>query len=85
MVPTGTSQATALGAGILAAASVGLYPDVFAAAQAMTSIKPHPFQPDSERQISYDQLYRHIYRNLFPALHSYLDTLADLTGINGEE
>jgi len=76
-----TSEATALGAGILAAAGVGLYPDVLAAARAMTNINPHPFQPDSERRAFYERLYQNVYRSLFPALQSYLDTLDALTSL----
>jgi xylulokinase len=79
-----TSEATALGAGILAAAGVGLHPDVLAAAQAMTNLHPHPFQPDPERRAFYEHLYQDVYRNLFPALQSYLDRLDDLTGLTGE-
>jgi sugar (pentulose or hexulose) kinase len=75
-----TSEATALGAGILAAAGVGLYPNVLAAAQAMASINMHPFQPDSERGAFYERLYQDVYRNLFPALQHYLGILDTLTG-----
>jgi xylulokinase len=79
------SEAAALGAGILAAAGVGLYPDVLAAAHAMTRINPHSFQPDSERGAFYERLYQDVYLNLFPALQNYLDTLDALTGLTGEE
>lgn len=75
-----TSEATALGAAILAAAGVGLHPDVLAAAQVMASIDSHPFEPDSDRQTFYERLYQDVYRHLFPTLRKHLDTLADLTG-----
>jgi hypothetical protein len=51
----------------------------------MTSINPQPFQPDCGRREFYEQLYQKVYRNLFPALQSSLDMLADLTGLSSGE
>ena len=76
----GVSEATALGAAILAAAGVGLYPDVLSAALTMARVDPHPFQPEPERRAFYERLYQDVYRHLFPALQNHLDALADLTG-----
>jgi xylulokinase len=75
----GTTEATALGATILAAAAVGLCPDVATAAQTMSRINQEPFQPDPERQFFYERIYQEVYRNLFPALRGCLDKLDDLT------
>ncbi len=72
-------EASALGAGILAAAGLGWYPDVLSAAQAMTRIQPDPHHPDPARQVFYSRLYEEVYRHLFPALQAYLSHLADLT------
>jgi xylulokinase len=76
----GTSEATALGAGILAAAGAGLYPDVLTAARAMANVSCQTFPTDSMRRTFYEQIYQQVYRHLFPALQHYLDTLADLIG-----
>ncbi len=74
-----TSEATALGAGILAATAAGCYADVRQAAQAMTHILPQPFEPDSSRHDFYNRLFEEVYRPLFPALQLYLDRLAFLS------
>jgi len=73
-----TSEAAALGAGILAAAAAGLYPDVRQAAQAMTHAEPYPFEPEHDRSSFYQQLYEEVYRQLFPSLRPYLDRLTAL-------
>jgi len=72
-------EASALGAGILAAAGCGLYPSVLAAAQAMTRILPEPTLPDAERGAFYQRLYDEVYRHLYPALQPALHRLAELT------
>jgi sugar (pentulose or hexulose) kinase len=72
-------EATALGAGILAAAAAGLYSDVREAASAMTRTEATPFEPDLERHAFYSRLYDEVYRHLFPALRPYLDRLTELT------
>ena len=77
---TATTEAAALGAGILAAAATGLYPDVHQAARGMTRILPHPFKPDPSRHIFYSRLFEEVYRPLFPALQPYLDRLTSLAG-----
>lgn len=75
-----TTEAAALGAGILAAAGAGLFPDVAAAAAAMTGLEEGGETPDPGRQRIYTQLYEEVYRSLFPALRPYLDRLTELTG-----
>jgi xylulokinase len=78
-------EATALGAGILAAAGVGFYPDVGQAAQVMTRRQstvdglPERFEPDEKRQAIYDRLYGEVYQHIFPALQPLLNRLAELT------
>jgi len=72
------TEATSLGAGILAAAATGLHPDIASAAQAMTSIASQPVLPEQKRQAFYNQLYEDVYRHLFLALRTYLSRLADL-------
>jgi sugar (pentulose or hexulose) kinase len=77
---TATTEAAALGAGILAAAASGLYPDARQAAAGMTRLLPNPFEPDPSHNAFYSHLYEDVYRPLFPALQPCLDRLALLSG-----
>jgi len=72
------SEASALGAGILAASAAGLHPSIAAAARAMTRRAPGCDRPDPGRSQRYQQLYQDVYRGLYPALQPYLDRLANL-------
>ena len=71
-------EAASLGAGMLAAAAVGLYPDIPQAVQGMADIQPRPFVPDEKRQAFYQHLYEDVYVHLFPALQPYLQRLASI-------
>jgi sugar (pentulose or hexulose) kinase len=71
-------EATALGAGILAATAAGFFADASEAAQAMTRRLPERFEPDEKRQALYDRLFREVYRHLFPALQPLLGCLTGL-------
>jgi xylulokinase len=73
-----TTEATNLGAGILAAAAMGWYPSVREAAQAMTATE-RSFEPDSKTHQIYDRLYQDVYVGLFPAVQKYVDRLTELT------
>jgi sugar (pentulose or hexulose) kinase len=73
-----TAEASALGAGILAASASGWFPDSRQAAHAMTHILPRPFEPDPSRHAFYTHLFEQVYRPLFPALRPYLDRLTCL-------
>ncbi len=75
-----TSEAAALGAGILAAAGAGLFSGVGAAAAAMTGLEPEMAMPDPARHRIYSRVYEEVYRGLFPALQPALDRLAELIG-----
>ncbi len=72
-------EATALGAGILAASAAGLFPGVRQAAQSMVHVDAVSFVPDAARHDYYSQLYEAVYIHLFPALQTYLDRLTELT------
>jgi xylulokinase len=74
-----TSDASALGAAILAAYGVGLFASIESAAEAMTHLDPVPFTPDQVRHKFYAQLYEEVYVHLFPALQPYLKNLARMT------
>ncbi len=76
-----TQDATALGAGILAATAVGCFADTRQAAQEMTRILPQPIEPDASRHAFYNRLFEEVYRPLFPSLQLYLDRLASISNI----
>lgn len=73
-----TTEATNLGAGILAAYAAGWYPTVRDAAEAMTSTE-RSFEPDATAQAIYERLFKEVYVGLFPALKTGIDRLFDLT------
>ena len=77
-----STEAAALGAGILAATAAGWYADAHQAAQEMTHILPQPTEPDASRHNFYNHLFEEVYRPLFPALQLYLDRLTALSKIN---
>ncbi|RLB52430.1 MAG: xylulose kinase, partial [Deltaproteobacteria bacterium] len=71
-----SSEATALGAGIIAAGCCGLYPTVVAACAAMTGYGDR-FDP-GPAQRRYDQLYQEVYLGLYPAIQKPMQRLAQL-------
>jgi len=74
-----TSEAAALGAGILAAVGAGCFADVRQAARAMTRILPQPIKPNPSRYKCYTRLFEEVYRPLFPAIQPCLDRLASIS------
>jgi sugar (pentulose or hexulose) kinase len=77
-----TAEATTLGAGILAAAAAGWYPNVREAANAMTRTE-RSFEPNDATHAAYDRLFNEVYCGLFPAIKHSVDRLSELT--YGEE
>jgi xylulokinase len=77
-----TTDAAALGAGILAATAAGGYANARQAAQEMVHILPQPIEPDASRHDFYNHLFEEVYRPLFPALQPYLERLASLSNID---
>jgi xylulokinase len=69
-------EATALGAGVLAAAAVGLHRDLDSAVAAMTGTGER-FVP-GEQAGFYDRLFREAYAPLYPALRPALEALSRL-------
>ena len=67
-------ESTCLGAGVLAAAAVGIHPSIEAAAAAMTGTG-RSFEPDQANVGAYDRLYT-VYRTLYPALREVFSELA---------
>jgi xylulokinase len=75
VVRAGTSEATALGAAILAAVAGGAYPDTSSAAAAMTRLAER-FDPDSTAAARYGQLYESVYRGLYTDVAARMAKLA---------
>jgi xylulokinase len=73
-----TTEATCLGAGILAAAAVGWYPDPVSAAQSMTATGKR-FAPNAARHAIYDRLFRDVYKQLYPTLQPLIHRLTMLS------
>jgi len=76
------TDATALGAGILAVTAAGCYVDARQAAQEMTHILSEPAEPDPSRHDFYKRLFEEVYLPLFPALQPYLDRLTSLSNLD---
>lgn len=66
-------EATALGAGIVAAVGAGLHPDVGTAVDAMTGTG-RTFEPGPD-QAAYDELYTEVYEGLYPAVRGAMERL----------
>lgn len=78
-------EATALGAGILAASGAGLYPDVQQAAEGMAGRTGYPggisnsFTPDPQHHAIYTRLFEDVYQHLYPAIRPWMNQLSALT------
>ncbi|MBW4636560.1 MAG: FGGY-family carbohydrate kinase [Iphinoe sp. HA4291-MV1] len=80
IVRSTSTEATCLGAGILAAVAVGWYSDISVAALSMTDTGER-FTPNSQTQVIYEKLYSEVYKPLFPTLQSLVERLTDLTTV----
>jgi xylulokinase len=74
-----TTEAAALGAGILAARGAGLFGDVAEASAAMAQRDTQRVEPDAANHAVYSRLYDEVYRHLYPALQPYLQRLTELS------
>ena len=72
-----TTEATCLGAGIIAATAAGWYSDAQSAADHVTSTERR-FLPDPETTALYTRLFDEVYQPLFPTLQPLLHRLAEL-------
>ena len=72
-----STESTALGAGMLAAAAAGWFPDCQKAASAMSSPAGR-WLPDSQYREIYQRIYTEVYRQLFPAVRPLLDRLSEI-------
>ncbi len=71
------AESAALGAAILAATGLGLYPDVAASARAMSRYRP-AVVPEPTVHAHYERLYREVYRGLYATLAPRFARLATL-------
>lgn len=71
-------ETAALGAGIMAAAGVGIYKTVTKAGRIMTALEPLVFKPDIEQHELYREIFDNVYQEVYPALQSQLSQLAVL-------
>jgi sugar (pentulose or hexulose) kinase len=77
---TSTAEATALGAGILAAAGAGLFTSVNQAAIQMGGKIQKSFIPDPTNIQIYSRIFEDVYRHIFPDLQSRIQKLTAITG-----
>ena len=73
---TREAETTCLGAGMLAAAGVGLHPDILRAASAMSGIS-RTYMPGEPACSIYDQYYE-VYRQLYPSLRQSFGKLQEI-------
>lgn len=78
LMGTQTTEATCLGAAILAASGVDLFPGPAEAAGTMVHTRPL-FAPRGEQSERYNRLFEQVYTDLFPGLQHALQTLNQLT------
>ena len=83
VVRADTTEAAALGAGILAACAVGWYPNVREAVNVMSHLLPDTFTPDPKRHEFYSKIFEQVYCHLFPALQPFIDQIPNLIEKNG--
>ena len=72
-------ETSGLGAAILAAVGLGLYPDFATAIAQMTRIGQR-FTPNSEHANTYEQLYRRIYSRMYKRLQPLYHDIQKITG-----
>ena len=81
-LPTGrphTSETSALGAAIDAAVGLGIHPSFEAAVAEMTRLA-EVRDPDPANHAIYDELYRDVYRRMYPALRPLYASIRRITG-----
>lgn len=77
VVRSTSTEATCLGAGILAAVAIGWYADAMQAAAAMTGTAER-FTPNAATKAQYDALFE-VYRGLYPAVRASVSRLTEIT------
>lgn len=70
-------ETAALGAGILAAAGIGIYENTAVAARAMSTLEAISFEPNSKRHNLYQDVFQDVYCKIYPALREPLRCLVE--------
>lgn len=79
MVKGETHETSGLGAAILTAIGVGIYPGIDPAVANMVRVKT-VFEPDPKNVIVYGQLYAKVYQKMFKALAPLYSQIQEITG-----
>jgi sugar (pentulose or hexulose) kinase len=69
-----TVESSALGAAILAAYGIGIYPSVVEAAERMTHLEKR-YEPDPDKVKVYDRMFNRVYKNIYPQVKPSIDEL----------
>jgi Sugar (pentulose and hexulose) kinases len=78
LVRGGTYETSGLGAAMVTAAGLGMYPGVAQAVEAMAS-RETTFEPDPRRAELYGELYERVYRKMYGALSPLYEAIRDIT------
>jgi sugar (pentulose or hexulose) kinase len=82
MIRGNTHETSGLGAAMIAATGVGIYPDIAAAARHMIQTET-VFDPDPAHAALYRQLYDRVYKKMYPALSPLYAQIRKITGYPG--
>jgi sugar (pentulose or hexulose) kinase len=74
-----TYETSGLGAAIDAAVGLGIHPDFNSAVSSMTRVN-QIFEPNPEAHEIYNQLYQHIYKQMYPRLKELYQQIRKITG-----
>jgi len=82
MIRGNTHETSGLGAAMITAKGVGIYPDIAAAARHMIQTET-VFEPDPAHANLYRQLYERVYKKMYPALSPLYAQIRKITGYPG--
>jgi len=74
-----TTETSSLGAAVLTACGIGIYPTIDEAVKNMVHWQ-NEFHPDKKHVQLYDHLYRKVYKKLYPKLERFYHEIRDITG-----
>jgi sugar (pentulose or hexulose) kinase len=78
LVRGATYETSGLGAAMVTAAGLGMYPSVGDAVAAMAR-RAEVFEPEPGRAELYEKLYTRVYRKMYPALEPLYEAIRDIT------
>jgi sugar (pentulose or hexulose) kinase len=82
MIQGRTHETSGLGAAMITAKGVGIYPDIMTAARHMIRTQT-VYEPDPSHAALYRQLYDRVYQKMYPALSSLYGEIRKITGYPG--